>query len=147
MHKKLGVLMQPGGHIELHENPWQAVQHEILEESGYEISQLKILQPKNRIKTLPSSVIHPQPAALYTVNYNQSPDHKHTDIIFALTTTEEPNKQPSEGESQELIWCSLGELDRLDNTQILDNIRVIARHVLTNLLNDWEQVNPNEYET
>jgi 8-oxo-dGTP diphosphatase len=34
MHKKLGVLLQPGGHIELNENPWQAVHHEIEEETG-----------------------------------------------------------------------------------------------------------------
>ena len=24
-HKKLGKLLQPGGHVELDENPWQAV--------------------------------------------------------------------------------------------------------------------------
>ena len=32
-HKKSGVYMQFGGHIELHENPWQAISHELLEES------------------------------------------------------------------------------------------------------------------
>ena len=34
LHKKLGVLLQPGGHVELQENQWQAICHEIQEETG-----------------------------------------------------------------------------------------------------------------
>ncbi len=29
MHRKLGFLMQVGGHIELDETPWQSVEHEL----------------------------------------------------------------------------------------------------------------------
>lgn len=59
MHKKVHILLQPGGHIELHETPWQAVLHEIHEETGYELSQLTILQPQQRIRTLSGAVNHP----------------------------------------------------------------------------------------
>lgn len=37
-HRKLNKWLQFGGHVEPHENPWQAVQREIREESGYELS-------------------------------------------------------------------------------------------------------------
>lgn len=33
-HRKLGTLLQFGGHVELDETPWQAVLREIMEESG-----------------------------------------------------------------------------------------------------------------
>lgn len=60
MHKKIKKLMQPGGHVELHETPWQAVVHEIEEEAGYEISQLKILQPKNYLQKPADATLNPK---------------------------------------------------------------------------------------
>lgn len=48
-HKKTGKYMQFGGHIELDETPWQAVRHELMEESGYDLSDLQILQPMQRL--------------------------------------------------------------------------------------------------
>ena len=43
-HRKLHIWLQPGGHIEHTENPWQALAHELREETGYELSQLRVLQ-------------------------------------------------------------------------------------------------------
>ncbi len=60
-HKKLGILGQIGGHVELHENPWQAIQHEIKEESGYDITDLMILQPKPIIHDLRGGQLTPIP--------------------------------------------------------------------------------------
>ena len=44
LHKKYRRLMQFGGHVELNEDPWQAIIHELEEETRYVISELKILQ-------------------------------------------------------------------------------------------------------
>mgnify|MGYP001683399595 FL=1 len=53
-HRKLKMLLQFGGHVELDETPWQAVLREIAEESGYDKNQLKLLQPcYNRLTSLP----------------------------------------------------------------------------------------------
>ena len=38
-HRKLKMLLQFGGHVELDETPWQAVLREIAEESGYDKNQ------------------------------------------------------------------------------------------------------------
>ena len=40
-HKKLDVLLQPGGHIELTETPWAAIAHEIKEETGLEVTNIQ----------------------------------------------------------------------------------------------------------
>ena len=50
MHRKLGKLMPPGGHVELSETPWAAVSHELQEETGYRLAELDIMQPKLRMK-------------------------------------------------------------------------------------------------
>lgn len=42
-HKKIEVLMQIGGHIELDETPWQTVAHELEEESGYTPYELTVV--------------------------------------------------------------------------------------------------------
>ena len=34
LHRKIGKYLQFGGHVELNETPWQAVVHELREESG-----------------------------------------------------------------------------------------------------------------
>lgn len=54
MHKKLHILLQPGGHVELNENPWQAIEHELREETGYTFDELEVLQPKDRLRFSPT---------------------------------------------------------------------------------------------
>lgn len=39
MHRKLGMLLPPGGHVELDETPWAAMAHELTEESGYTLDE------------------------------------------------------------------------------------------------------------
>lgn len=41
-HRKLHKLLPIGGHVELNESPWQAIAHELDEESGYSMSQLMV---------------------------------------------------------------------------------------------------------
>src|SRR3712207_4516473 len=72
MHKKLGVYLQFGGHVETREDPWQAVTHELREESGYDMDQLKVLQPRDSIKRLSGIKLHPTPFYLNTHNFNES---------------------------------------------------------------------------
>ena len=53
-HRKMNLWIQPGGHVEHTENPWQALAHELHEETGYSIDQLSVLQPWDRLpKRLP----------------------------------------------------------------------------------------------
>src|SRR4051812_49824476 len=65
-HRKLGKYLQFGGHIELNENPWAAITHEIAEESGYGIDQLTILQPTTLLKKVSGVQMHPLPVSYLT---------------------------------------------------------------------------------
>ncbi len=44
--------MQVGGHIELDETPWQAVEHELREESGYTLAELSSIVAATYFKGL-----------------------------------------------------------------------------------------------
>jgi 8-oxo-dGTP pyrophosphatase MutT (NUDIX family) len=146
MHKKLGVLLQPGGHVELHENPWQAIRHEIEEETGYEASQLTVLQPKDRLSRLTGAQLHPAAVCQNTHNFAGSSEHRHTDTAYAFLAKGAPRNLPADGESADLRWVSVGELDRLSGNEIFEDVREIGRFVLLTCLRDWEEVPVDEYE-
>ena len=145
-HKKLGVLLQPGGHVELNENPWQAICHEIIEETGYELSQLKILQPKIRMKTLSGAILHPIPVCPNTHNFDAEGNHKHTDEGYAFIADGAPVGQPDEGESADMRWVSLEELKSLNKDEIFDNVREVSEFVLSSILGEWEAVELAAFE-
>jgi 8-oxo-dGTP pyrophosphatase MutT (NUDIX family) len=144
MHKKFGKYMQFGGHIELNETPWQAITHELLEESGYSMEQLTVLQPSGRITQLRDAIMHPQPV---THNTHALPDeHFHTDIVYAFTTTEVPKHQPSDGESTDIRSFTRSALVNLPDDSIIENVREIALYIFDHCLANWQPVSPSEFK-
>lgn len=142
-HKKIAKYLQFGGHIELDETPWQAVQHELLEESGYEMRQLQILQPEVRLKASNSMIVHPQPIVINTHEFKSS-GHFHTDISYALVTDQEPLHPVAEGESTDIKLFTAQEL-KDTNIKIGDNVREIAVFVIEELLDNWVKVDTSEF--
>jgi len=107
-HKKLGRLMQIGGHVELSETPWSALAHEVTEESGYDLDQLDVLQVVALDVDTHGAVRHPTP---FLVNTHRLPgDHLHTDLCYAFVTDRPPRHGVGEGESHALTWPTLEEL-------------------------------------
>jgi len=144
IHKKFGKYLQFGGHVELNENPWDAVKHEITEESGYKIEQLKLLQPKKRLKHLSNGLLHPQSAV---ANTHEIPgiNHLHSDLAFAFTTLEEPAVSVTGDESNDFRLFTRSELEELTSEQIIENVRELARYMFDEILNDWEEIDPKSY--
>lgn len=140
MHKKLGKYLQVGGHVELHENPWQALQHEIAEESGYQMQQLGLLQPEVRLKRLSNSQLHPQPVQINTHRFSDDLDHYHIDLAYAFVTKEEPKGTVAENESSEIVFFSTNELKNLPKEKIFEDVRNTALFVLNKILDKWEVV-------
>lgn len=124
-HKKLDRIMQPGGHVELNENPYQAVIREVTEETGYLHSQLHPMERSVRTGGL-NFVIHgePQPFYVNTHQIQDDPVHFHTDLSYVFFVTEGPNGAPLEGESTEFYW--LGQDQIPWNERIPHNVRKIA---------------------
>jgi len=144
VHKKIGKLLQPGGHIEVNENPWKAVLHEIEDETGYTKEQLVLFQPKDRIKTLTGALLHPHDVC---VNTHPFPglEHQHTDTAYAFGVYEEPLRTPQDGESRQLGWFTLEQLMALTDEQTFASIREIGSYVLTQCVRRWEQVDITQF--
>jgi 8-oxo-dGTP pyrophosphatase MutT (NUDIX family) len=146
-HKKLALLLQPGGHVELDENPWAAIIREIAEETGYSSAQLVVLQPPQRMSgpVGDSAVLHPQPVSVLTHNYDPDGRHRHIDLGFAFLAGGEPESEPQAGESACLLWVSLAELALV--TDIPENTRQIAQFVLRAARTQWEPVPATVFKT
>lgn len=138
MHKKLKVLMQIGGHIELTNDPWQTVLEEIGEESGYQKDQLQLLQPLDRIQHLTGVTLHPNPVVDLTHEF--SPGHFHDDTAWAFVTNEPPREAIAAGESEDIRFLSATEIRGLTAGQIPENIKEIGIFVLENCVPNWERI-------
>jgi ADP-ribose pyrophosphatase YjhB (NUDIX family) len=140
IHKKIGKYLQLGGHIELNETPWQAIAHELREESGYEMNQLKILQPVDRPRQLSDAVIHPQPVSHSTHSFGSTTDHFHTDVAYAFVANEPPRYAPESGESTNISLFTRNELKRLPNDAIIGNVRELALYIFDTCLEKWRPI-------
>ena len=141
MHKKLGKLLQIGGHVELHETPWQSVAHELREEAGYELSDLQLLQPKMARPVRPNSIQHPMPIDINTHRF--SPDHFHTDLAYGFVATAEPQLQPLEDESLDLRWLTVTELKAAAaRGEAIEDIVPLYEYLVNDYVNNWQLVDP-----
>lgn len=142
MHKKHQRFLPVGGHIEVDETPWQAVAHELVEESGYELARTQVLQPVQRLRHMSRATLHPQPLALNT--HAISEDHFHSDIAYALYVEDEPTRPLADGESADIRWLSSKEIEQLNDTEIFANTREVCKYVMDNF-DDWELIQSNDF--
>lgn len=137
LHKKHGSYLQFGGHIELDETPWEAITHELVEEAGYDLDQLTILQPATRLTNLSNNVVvHPIPVSHNTHRFNDT--HAHTDTVYAMLANSEPRHTPGEDESTDIKLFTRDELIALSNDQILENVREIGLYIFDEIFDSWQ---------
>jgi 8-oxo-dGTP pyrophosphatase MutT (NUDIX family) len=85
LHRKLGIWVQPGGHVDEGETPVEAALRETLEETGL-------------------SARHLESPLLFHVDVHPGPrGHTHYDVRFVLVASP-IDPAPPEGESQEVYW-------------------------------------------
>lgn len=90
-HKRLGLWLQPGGHIDPGETPWDAALREAEEETGL------TLEHAHRTPSLVHVDVHPGPRG-----------HTHLDLRYLLAGGED-DPRPPEGESQDVAWFAWDE--------------------------------------
>jgi hypothetical protein len=148
-HRKLGVYLQFGGHIELTETPWQAVLHELAEESGYRPNELKLVQPTKRITHLDDAVLHPVPFCHNTHNFDAEGQHRHSDIGYLFVADRPPLHPVNDGESEDIVLLSGAELAGMKSPEeIYRNIQQIGSYalgVVSELGERWELVDLAEF--
>ena len=126
MHDKYHTWLTPGGHIELDEDPIQAVIREAKEESGLGItlwSGNKKLEMDNErgLELIP-------PVGLN--RHHASPEHEHVNFMY-LATTDNDTLAPAEGEQQDgLKWCTKKDLEEMD---LKEDIKFYANLALETL--------------
>lgn len=143
-HRKLGKLLQYGGHVELNETPWDAVLHEVREESGYEPHQLQVLQPTLHLVSAAKAKTDPLPACISTHPYGGDPNHFHTDLAYAAITSELPLHAEAAGESNTHVKVTRAELAALDDVKIFPSVQQVGLFVFT-LLDNWQPIDVSEY--
>ncbi len=102
-HKRLGGWMQPGGHVDPGESPWQAAARETVEETGL---------PVRHPRTGPLLIhLDAHPAGM----------HFHLDLRYLLLSDDvEPSPPP--GESQQVRWFTLAEAIELADAALVDGL-------------------------
>jgi 8-oxo-dGTP pyrophosphatase MutT (NUDIX family) len=92
-HKRLGIWLQPGGHVDADETPWDAALREAGEETGLEV---RFAGPGTEpVPPLQHVDVHPGPRG-----------HTHLDLRY-LIEGGDADPCPPAGESQEVGWFGL----------------------------------------
>jgi 8-oxo-dGTP pyrophosphatase MutT (NUDIX family) len=143
-HRILNIFMQPGGHVELNEDHWAAAKHELLEETGYELSQLSLLQPRPQIRDRNSRIL-PQPLMARAHEFWVLPGHYHEDLVYGLITDQQPLHAVADGESDSLRWVTLRELQTSSPEEIIADAVPIGEALLTRW-QEWDIVPTTDFD-
>ena len=83
-HKRLGLWLQPGGHVDAGETPWEAAVREAREETGLEVELVS-------------------PELVHVDVHDGGRGHTHLDLRY-LVRAGDADPAPPDGESQDVHW-------------------------------------------
>jgi 8-oxo-dGTP pyrophosphatase MutT (NUDIX family) len=109
LHRRMGIWLQPGGHVERGETPWDAARRETVEETG-----LAARHPDTGPELVHVDV-HPAPRG-----------HEHLDLRYLLLAPGD-DPSPAAGESPDARWFSWDEASAVADESLRHALRA-ARH-------------------
>ena len=123
-HEKLQVWNCFGGHIELDQDPLEALEAEMSEETGLSPDDYDILQTYDAPLGVGDKEL-PNPFAVNLWKYGDI-DHYHIDMPYVLRAKTDVIK-PLENESQQIKWITLDKAEHMHNTGEIDDsvIRIL----------------------
>jgi 8-oxo-dGTP pyrophosphatase MutT (NUDIX family) len=114
LHKKYGIWVSPGGHIDPGEDPNEAVLREVWEEVGLKI---ELVGPAGWVKSDTDEYQDLVPP-IFVNRHSINDTHDHSSLIFVATSeTRDINPQAEEDKGVECRWVTqeeLGELQKSD---------------------------------
>lgn len=118
-HKKLGVFLPPGGHIEENETPDNALIREIKEELGLDIV---ILNTQNLLVVgkMVKNLANP-----FYVNVHNVGDHNHCCLFYLCTVLENEKIKHNEKELDGFCWLDENEIE--NNKQVPEDVKNITK--------------------
>ena len=87
-HRHLGIWVQPGGHVDPGEAPWEGARREAVEETG-----------------MPVRHLGGTPELFHVDVHAGGRGHTHLDLRY-LFSADDADPAPPAGESQEVVWSS-----------------------------------------
>lgn len=129
-HKKLGIWLAPGGHVEENELPQQAAEREFFEETGVRVRVISA----GTIPVGTSSEYLPVPFAM-NLHWINKPSktrgfcEQHYTLNFFVNVVDESAFGRQEEETDDIGWFTLDEIEKLETT---DDIRGEAAYVFEN---------------
>ena len=108
-HKRLGLWLQPGGHLEPGEQPWEAARREAEEETGL------VFEPWAA-----------RPGLLHVDVHAGGRGHTHLDARYALTVAGDDQPRPPAGESQLVRWFGWDEAIAVADPGLAGLLRSLA---------------------
>lgn len=120
LHRKLGAWLQPGGHIELNEDPLMALHHELEEETGLHPEEYTFIEQENYLTVISSSLkTLPRPFYFNVHNYNDT--HKHIDIMYLLQAHTDRLTDNPDG-AEKIAWLSTEDAAKLHNAGMMHDV-------------------------
>ena len=124
LHKKLGIWLPAGGHIDRDELPEEAARREVREETGLDVD---LYQPESPIDFGDDEAVElHRPVHLLLENIN--PFHQHIDFIY-YARTDSFDLNPDSGETTNLRWFQQHELTDTD-LPMPGNVKALALEAL-----------------
>lgn len=109
-HKRMGIWLQPGGHVDGRETPHDAAQRETREETGL------VASHPDAGPTLLHVDVHPAPRG-----------HRHLDVRYLLVADRAQPLAPARGESPDVAWFGLAEAIDLADASLASALHALER--------------------
>lgn len=109
-HRKLGMWLPPGGHIEPHELPDDAALREVLEETG--VRARLVPEPSMQVPG-PAPLARPEGMQLERIG----PGHEHIDLIYFAVPAGEATVTDNLEEGSHTGWYALADLAAMGVTE------------------------------
>ncbi|MEO5949519.1 MAG: NUDIX domain-containing protein [Candidatus Saccharimonas sp.] len=119
IHRKHGIWLAPGGHVEWDQTPVEALYDELEQEAGIPRSALALIATNSLqgfiLRKKSEGVPTPFDIDVHHIPATEAPTHRHIDMAYALRS-ETDDVKPAPGESQTWEWMDVIRLDSLAMT-------------------------------
>lgn len=120
-HKKMGLWVQPGGHVEPNESMEEAAIREVYEETGLTVELLGKRVPRNCDYILPLAI---------QKNLVKD-DHVHMDFVYVAKVIGNNELIQNIEETDGIKWYSLDEIND-SNFETFDDVREWCKYIIDN---------------